>query len=407
MSGLRLYSNKSRHDCESDVKCTRYNWVPCPKEAMMPSTAAPVTKPENGNRPAAKFEQALLQLESLCAALQPGDRIPALPELMRRFGVSERAVLRSLDELQRQGRIVRRHGAGTFIAEPVSPAPVSVTNQQAIIAVRTPDNSYFDRCVDLLFPHTEALGLPLICRIVGPGTGAEAAESLVPANAEGQLSFILFRYDLAPLARRIQEKGCRVVIVGAPSVDVTPTVPCVYSDHQEGGYLVTRHLLDLGHRRIAYHASNADYARHHRFQGHQRAITEAKRREGTTAITDSILPDAEMVAWRTDPARVVAFFRRPDAPTSIVAWNDHEAARLVIALSAAGIRVPDDVSVIGYDNLPEGQIVQPPLSTVDHAMDWQIRTALDLLRRPNLPTPSHTMTVLPTLLPRGSTAPPA
>jgi LacI family transcriptional regulator len=144
---------------------------------------------------------------------------------------------------------------------------------------------------------------------------------------------------------------------------------------------------------------------HHtlRWRGHRRAIEEAERgRVGK--IMASVIDDAELLAWRADPARARAFFRSSDAPTAIVAWNDHEAARLVVALTTAGIRVPDDVSVMGYDNLPEGQLVQPPLSTIDHSMDWQLRTALDLLRRPALPSPSHTMTVLPTLVPRGSTA---
>ncbi len=373
----------------------------------MPSTIAPVTKPAGGDRPSPKFERALLQLEELCSTLQPGDRIPALPELMRRFQASERAILRSLDELQRQGRIIRRHGSGTYIADspPVPPAAAFSTTiaQQSIVAVRTPDNSYFDRCVDLLFGHSDALGLPLICRIVSTSASVEVADSLVPSGAEAHLSFVLFRYHLAPLAKRLQEKGCRVVIVGAPLADVTPEVPCVYGDHQEGGYLATRHLLDLGHCRIAYHTMDENYHRTLRWRGHQRAIEEVERRSGGK-IAASVLDDAEMLAWRTDPARAQAFFRSSDAPTAIVAWNDHEAARLVIALRAAGIRVPDDVSVMGYDNLPEGQLVQPLLSTIDHSMDWQLRTALDLLRRPALPTPSHTMTVLPTLVPRGSTA---
>jgi GntR family transcriptional regulator of arabinose operon len=375
---------------------------------MMTSATAPVTKPGTGNtRPTAKFEQVLLQLETLCSTLQTGDRIPALPELMRQFQASERAVLRALDELQRAGRIIRRHGAGTFIAEPLPPsAPIptlATTDQQGIVAVRIPDNSFFDRCLDVLFQHTDALNIPLICRIVGKDVTAEAADMFVPATGAENLSFLFFRYDLAPLAKRLQDKGCRVVIVGATPTGVIPEVPCVYGDHEQGGYLVTRHLVENNHRRIAFHASGPDYTENLRWEGHQRALSEAAR--SGVSLTPIVLPDTVLLAWRADPEQARVFLRQPDAPTAIVCWNDHEATRLMVALNAAGIRVPDDVSVIGYDNLPEGQLVQPPLSTVDHSIDWQIRTAVELLRRPVLPIPSHTKAVMPTLIPRGSTGP--
>ena len=75
-------------------------------------------------------------------------------------------------------------------------------------------------------------------------------------------------------------------------------------------------------------------------------------------------------------------------------------------LSYVGIRVPQDVSIIGYDNLPEGQRVHPLLSTVDTAVEQQLQVAVKLLAQPAPPSPSHTIVVLPTLLQRESTLPP-
>src|SRR5207253_5251000 len=123
------------------------------------------------------------------------------------------------------------------------------TNGRTIVAIAKPDQSIFDRCMDLLFRHAEAADLLLTCRLVDPDTTPSITP---PAAPDGPLGFILFSYSLAPMAKQLQDAGCRAVILGAPPADVTPEVPCVYGDHEQGGYLATRHLIDLRHRRIAF-----------------------------------------------------------------------------------------------------------------------------------------------------------
>ena len=75
-------------------------------------------------------------------------------------------------------------------------------------------------------------------------------------------------------------------------------------------------------------------------------------------------------------------------------------------LSRAGVRVPEQVSLVGYDNLPESSLIYPQLTTIDQAIGQQLRLALRLLTHPVPPPPSQTVLVTPTLIPRGSSAPP-
>jgi GntR family transcriptional regulator, arabinose operon transcriptional repressor len=349
-------------------------------------------------------------LGDYCASLKPGDRIPTHTELMRQFQASERAVRFALDELQREGRIIRRNGVGTFVAERQvrsgggTSGALSATpyvSNRTIVALTVPDNSFFDRCMDLLFRYAEAADLSLVCQPVN----ADALPSADFFTNASPLGFILFRHTLAPLAKQLQEKGCRVVLVGAPPIDVLPEVPTVYGDHEYGGYLAAKHLIDLGHRRIAFaHLGAGTLQQQLRWRGHQRAIQEA-RRTGQS-IGDTVLSDEEANAWEENPARAKMFFTAPDAPTGIVAWNDHEAARLLSLLARAGIQVPQEVSLIGYDALPEGRLVYPPLTTIDHAMGQQLHAAVDLLTRPVPPPTTHTVIVTPTLVRRESTATP-
>jgi DNA-binding LacI/PurR family transcriptional regulator len=364
--------------------------------------AAPLDLPRIGSA------EAVRALDELCASLRPGDRIPTHTELMRRFGASERAVRFALEELQREGKIIRKNGVGTFVAERgaaglpgASLAAPALLDSRTVVVIARPDSSFFDRCVSLLYQHAESADLNLVCLPIDPATGPSLTP---PPDSHRPLGFILFNYRLmAPLARDLQDAGCRVVVVGAPPADVTPEVPCVYNDHELGGYLVVRHLLDLGHRRLAFYG-DADLPRSLRWRGYQRALREAQR--GSVEVQSTVLPLEEIGAWTKEPELAARYFRRPDAPTAVAAWNDHEALLLLSALKRAGVRVPEEVSLTGYDALPEGELIDPPLTTVDHAIDRQLQAALNVLTRPTPPPASHTVVVLPTLAPRQSSAAP-
>ena len=78
---------------------------------------------------------------------------------------------------------------------------------------------------------------------------------------------------------------------------------------------------------------------------------------------------------------------------------------LLALLLSAGVRVPEDVSIVGYDNLPEGSRVYPQLTTVDQGIERQMRLALRMLTQTNPLAAGRTL-VTPTLLARRSTAPP-
>src|SRR5205823_4290058 len=109
-------------------------------------------------------------------------------------------------------------------------------------------------------------------------------EDALPLEALQPRGFVAFNFTLYPVARRLQERGHRTVILGPPPVDVYPDVPCVYGDHERGGYQVTRHLIELGHRRLAYVRfplpllTRTALQRSFRWRGHERAMAEARRR---------------------------------------------------------------------------------------------------------------------------------
>jgi DNA-binding LacI/PurR family transcriptional regulator len=359
-----------------------------------------------------KHEELTRTLRDLVSSLRPGERLPSQTELMRQYQVSDRTVLRSLEDLRRDGWIVRRRGSGTFVADPKerataprAAAPMVDRWTIAALALTPSPSPFYQRCLELLAQVAETAGCSLVChhaRSAPDGDDALPLETLRPRG------FVAFNFALHPLARQLQKRGHRTVILGPPPADVYPDVPCVCGDHDHGGYLATRHLLKMGHRRLAYvrfaPAAEASLRRSFRWRGHERAMSEARRREEAAQCV--LLDEATLAPWRSDPALAAAFFRRPGAPTALIAWNDSEAISCLSILKHAGLGVPEDVSVIGYDALPEGAEGYPPLTTVDQHLDCQLRAVMDLLSRPG-PPPTQSVVVVPDLVIRASCAPPA
>ena len=130
-------------------------------------------------------------------------------------------------------------------------------------------------------------------------------------------------------------------------------------DNQGGGYLATRHLLDLGHRRIAHLA------------GHRNARVAAERLQGyRAALAEAGVPfDDRLVVYcdfTTESALAAArdLLRLDPRPTAVFAANDLMAYGAVHAAREAELDVPRDLAVVGFDNIELASLVSPPLTTV-------------------------------------------
>ena len=208
---------------------------------------------------------------------------------------------------------------------------------------------------------------------------------------------------LYPVAQHLHDQGHRVALVGSPPPDIHTEVPSVRADHAHGGCVATKHLIDLGHRRLAFLHADPKVTESARWAGHQRALREA--REAGHAVTDALYLKDQLDAWQEDPRRAVRDLREPGAPTGLVLWNDQEALKVLTVLQKAGVRVPQDVSVVGYDNLPESERSDPPLTTVDHGLAQQVQAAVNLLTDDTAQVLCRVQ-VVPALVPRRSSSPP-
>ncbi|WP_111432042.1 LacI family DNA-binding transcriptional regulator [Rhodobacteraceae bacterium DSL-40] len=170
------------------------------------------------------------------------------------------------------------------------------------------------------------------------------------------------------------------------------------ADDRFGGYLATRHLLDLGHRRIGVIAGPA-YASSSRgrVDGYRQAMEEAGAEiEPDWIVGESFSIDAGVEAAET-------LMQLPERPTAIFAVNDNTAIGAMSTLRRLNIAIPEGISLVGYNDIPIVSRLGTPMTSVRVPFDQIAVSALDLLAHGPVSVEDRIRVATPTLIPRRST----
>lgn len=208
---------------------------------------------------------------------------------------------------------------------------------------------------------------------------------------------------------RLAASGTRIVLCGRPPLDPpaeSDALITVAFDNRGGAQRLTEHLLALGHRRIGYAAGPADgTTTRHRLEGHRLALAAA----GLGGLGGDG-PGSLTVFGRYDRSSgfdaALELIRREPRLTAVVAANDTVALGVCAALRDRGLRIPQDVSVAGFDDLPFSVDAVPALTTVRIPLREAGSRAGRLVLRRQAPPPGGVATVRTELVVRASTAPP-
>jgi LacI family transcriptional regulator len=192
---------------------------------------------------------------------------------------------------------------------------------------------------------------------------------------------------------------CQHVPFIAIDVDLGPRLPIVIVDQDRGARLAIEHVTSLGHRKIAFICGPSQWrAAKLRTQGWMKALKRAKLLPGPMLEGDWSAKSGYLAA--------IEFIRRHRGRfTALVTANDHMALGALSAFHETGIKVPDEISVIGYDGMPESEFYQPPLTTIYQDFAALGEVSVDfLLRMINQPDTAPQRFILkPVLIARRST----
>ncbi|WP_295105301.1 LacI family DNA-binding transcriptional regulator [uncultured Microbacterium sp.] len=191
---------------------------------------------------------------------------------------------------------------------------------------------------------------------------ADAFERLAEQEVDGAI-VLNEASALVPAADR--PPGLRLVVVDAPG---SADLAVVHSDHVGGAAAATAHLLGLGHETVHHLAGPADsFAAAERERGWRKALADA----GVVA-TEVVRGD-----WTAEAGFAAGEALR--AASAVFCANDQMALGLLRALAESGRRVPEDVSVIGFDDVPDAANYRPPLTTIRQDFAALAQRAVDLL----------------------------
>lgn len=204
---------------------------------------------------------------------------------------------------------------------------------------------------------------------VTPAAFGEAVDILLEQAVEALVVIVPHRTVL-----RIAQSltlGIPVVVVEG---DLSETPLTAGVDNVEGARIATQHLLDLGHRTVAHLAGPAEW------------IEASARIEGWRGALEAAGREVPPLRWGGDWSaasghRTGLSLARERDVTAIFAANDQMALGLMRALHEAGRRVPEDVSVVGFDDLPEARFFTPPLTTVRQPFSTLGHRVMDLVER--------------------------
>jgi len=151
-------------------------------------------------------------------------------------------------------------------------------------------------------------------------------------------------------------------------------IPAVISTNRDGAMEAVSYLLSLGHRCIGFISGRMDLQSGlRRFQGYQDCLAQA----GIPFDPDLVQPGDFLGPLSLTSAQKLLSLPHP--PTAIFAANDISAIAVIEAAQAAGLCVPEDLSVIGFDNIPEAAQVMPRLTTIDQSIELMGYTAAEML----------------------------
>lgn len=327
-----------------------------------------------------------------------GDKFYTEPYLIERLGVSQGTVRRALSDLGREGLLIRKVPLGTFVRKSAANA---LTVQIFMPQCESP---FLMAILEQVARLCRERAFPIQAHHTNRGESiAEALQQLKPTPT-GQCVLLLGETPRAARAlySALSKRGFRVVNVDT----LMPRCGDAYVgvDNEAGIRLGMNHLTRLGHRRIALLVNEPMEA------GNTRARVNAFE----AFVREAGLSEARVVRCGTRmgedaalgvPARMERLMGLKPRPTAVFAVSDVGAWASLRWLNERGISVPEDVSVLGFDDDRASEFMSPPLSSLAQPIEMIAKRALNLLTETELRGQMEMLA--PVLMERQSTGPAA
>lgn len=297
--------------------------------------------------------------------LKAGDQLPTEAEISKQFSVSRITSKRALTELENANLIFRVQGKGSFVNTKLTPAHALAKGSKEILLIlpfsHNPGLGDYEKGINEFLATTDYTLNIQSNTLVGQRKLLEAAlrssnAGLIfyPVSSNSDLG-ILYQYHLQKYPLVTMDK----TIDGIPFLSVV-------SDNSNGAYMACKHLIDNNHKKIAYVSSlnveNFSSIRE-RYFGYLKALHDYNLNDySVNDLTERYLTheDGQGRAYYLQFIQAV----KEQGITGIVAENDLIAIEIIQIAKEIGLSIPEDFSIVGFDNIHLSSFVEPKLTTI-------------------------------------------
>ncbi len=331
-----------------------------------------------------------LHEEIISRRYRPGGRLPSEAELVRRFGASRMTVLKAIKELQALGLVNRRVGSGTYLAT----HPAAGSHVFGLLIPTLGQTEIFEAICQgmMLSPEARQHSLLWGHSVSSDSESEEVAERLCQQYISQNVSGVFFapiEYSVRrhetnhKIATALDRAGIPIVLLdrciarfpGRSRYDL------VGIDNHRAGYLATEHLLKAGAKRVVFFARpNSAPTVEVRISGYRHALACCSKKAGLGSV------------WMGDPddPAFIQSILKSERPDAFLCANDLTAGHLMHTLLTLGKRIPENIGMIGFDDVKYARLLPVPLTTMHQPCHnlgkMALAVMLDRIAHPDLPT---------------------
>jgi GntR family transcriptional regulator of arabinose operon len=307
-----------------------------------------------------------IQKEIESGKYQVGDKLPTESNLMETFGVSRYTVRRAISELQNAHYVYRIQGGGMYVDDWQDSQQPPKANNKMIGLVTT-------HMVDYIFPNIisgidriiSAHGYSLI--VGNTHNQRENERRSLERLLDTQIAGLIVEPTQSALANTNMDLYQKIAQSHLPMVFINAHYPQLQAPYLEikdkkAEYEMTKYLIKQGHKRILGIFQVDDLQGTRRMEGFINAYMEYP---DISYLSETVMYQSGQDMNRIFQ-RVTQIMERPDHPTAIVCYNDALAIQVMDVVRSASLKIPEDVSIVGFDDYVLGRYFSPRLTTIEH-----------------------------------------
>lgn len=340
----------------------------------------------------------------------PGDKIYSENELVKMFEVSRHTVRQAVGDLVHEGWLYREQGAGTFCSNrsnQVQSQSINSTGKNIGVITTYISDYIFPSIIKGIESYLTSHGysLTFACTDNDPEKEKQCLETMINSNIDGLIVEPTRSSSYNPNLHyylELEQNNTPFLMINQYYPQLNP--PYIILDDEKGGFIATDHLIKLGHKKIIGLFKSDDLQGLNRMEGFIRAFRENNIPFFPEMFITFTTKEKDFLSKLKDVLKDTQ-----NRPTAIVCYNDEVAIKVLNVLREYDIKVPDDLSIIGYDNSYLAKATETKLTSVNHPkMDMGIEAAkwivAEVERRENKDNTSRQKVYEPELKIRNSTS---